>query len=187
MITIMRRIFEDGPVTLTELRSRIREDASANHKSYTAYQDAAARHLESHGLLDPAGRRVRFAHPLVYIDLGGIAKGFAVDRCIAIIEAAGISAAAVAAGGDSRIIGDRRGEPWTVGVQDPRNDESMAVLLPLVDTAVSTSGDYERFFVEDGVRYHHILDPRTGDSARAVTVIGTGAPPWSMTTAPPPV
>lgn len=132
----------------------------------------------AHVELDPAGRRVRFAHPLVYIDLGGIAKGFAVDRCIAIIEAAGISAAAVAAGGDSRIIGDRRGEPWTVGVQDPRNDESMAVLLPLVDTAVSTSGDYERFFVEDGVRYHHILDPTTGDSARdswSVTILGPNA------------
>jgi thiamine biosynthesis lipoprotein len=117
-------------------------------------------------------------HPLVYIDLGGIAKGYAVDRSMALIEAAGIMAAAVAAGGDSRIIGDRLGEPWTVGVQDPRNDEEMAVLLPLVDTAVSTSGDYQRFFVEDGVRYHHILDPKTGDSARAswsVTILGPDA------------
>ena len=121
---------------------------------------------------------MRFAHPLVYIDLGGIAKGYAVDRCISIIRTAGIDQAAVAAGGDSRIIGDRRGQPWTVGVRDPRDDQSMAVLLPLVDTAVSTSGDYERFFVEDGVRYHHILDPRTGDSARqswSVTILGPEA------------
>jgi thiamine biosynthesis lipoprotein len=128
--------------------------------------------------LDLPRQRVRFTHPLVYIDLGGIAKGYAVDRSIALIEAAGIMAAAVAAGGDSRIIGDRLGEPWTVGVQDPRNDEEMAVLLPLVDTAVSTSGDYQRFFVEDGVRYHHILDPKTGDSARAswsVTILGPDA------------
>jgi len=128
--------------------------------------------------LDRDRNRVRFAHPLVYIDLGGIAKGYAVDRCIALIRTAGIDQAAVAAGGDSRIIGDRRGQPWTVGVQDPREGQSMAVMLPLVDTAVSTSGDYERFFVEDGVRYHHILDPRTGDSARqswSVTILGPEA------------
>ncbi len=127
--------------------------------------------------IDRHGQRVRFAHPLVYIDLGGIAKGYAVDRCIELLAAAGITQASVAAGGDSRIIGDRDGEPWTVGIQDPREEE-MAVLLPLVDTAVSTSGDYERFFEEDGVRYHHILDPRTGDSARdswSVTILGPDA------------
>ena len=128
--------------------------------------------------LDTTTGRVRFSHPLVYIDLGGIAKGYAVDRCIELIAAVGIDQAAVAAGGDSRILGDRRGEPWTVGIQDPRQDDAMAVLLPLVDTAVSTSGDYERFFVEDGIRYHHILDPSTGDSARnswSVTILGSDA------------
>jgi len=127
--------------------------------------------------INPSELKVRFAHPLVYIDLGGIAKGYAVDRCIELLAAAGITQASVAAGGDSRIIGDRDGEPWTVGIQDPRA-EDMAVLLPLVDTAVSTSGDYERFFEEDGVRYHHILDPNTGDSARdswSVTILGPEA------------
>ena len=81
----------------------------------------------------------------------------------------------MSAGGDSYILGDRRGRPWTVGVRDPRNADAMAVVLPLTDTAVSTSGDYERFFEEDGVRYHHILDPATGDSARdsmSVTILG---------------
>lgn len=128
--------------------------------------------------LDFKKRRVRFAHPGVYVDLGGIAKGYAVDRCIGIVRASGIEQASVAAGGDSRIIGDRRGEPWTVGVRDPRNPSAMVVVLPLTDTAVSTSGDYERFFVEDGVRYHHILDPATGDSAReswSVTILGPEA------------
>lgn len=128
--------------------------------------------------IDPSASRVRFKHPLVYIDFGGIAKGYAVDRCIELLGAAGVSQASVAAGGDSRIIGDRNGEPWTVGIQDPRQENVMAVLLPLVDTAVSTSGDYERFFEEDGVRYHHILDPRTGDSARdswSVTILGPEA------------
>jgi thiamine biosynthesis lipoprotein len=128
--------------------------------------------------IDPVGRRVRFGHPAVYIDLGGIAKGYAVDRCIDLLIAAGVTEASVAAGGDSRILGDRRGQPWNVGVLDPRAKPEVAVLLPLMDTAVSTSGDYERYFEEDGVRYHHILDPATGDSARAsmsVTILGPRA------------
>lgn len=128
--------------------------------------------------LDEPGGRVRFGHPAVYVDLGGIAKGYAVDRCIELLRKAGVTQASVAAGGDSRILGDRNGEPWTVGIRDPRREDAVAVLLPLVDTAVSTSGDYERFFEEDGVRYHHILDPRTGDSARqswSVTILGPEA------------
>lgn len=128
--------------------------------------------------IDAAERRVRFAHPQVYVDLGGIAKGYAVDRCIDILRAAGIDQASVSAGGDSRILGDRRGHPWTVGIRDPRDEKRMVVLLPLEDTAVSTSGDYERFFDEAGVRYHHILDPSTGDSARrsmSVTILGPEA------------
>ncbi|MCZ6854430.1 MAG: FAD:protein FMN transferase [Gammaproteobacteria bacterium] len=128
--------------------------------------------------LDAANNRVRFTHPDVYVDLGGIAKGHAVDRCAAILAREGITQGTISAGGDSRIIGDRRGRPWTVGIRDPRREDAMAVLLPLVDTAVSTSGDYERFFEEGGVRYHHILDPNTGDSARAtrsVTILGADA------------
>lgn len=125
--------------------------------------------------LDPDGRRVRYAHPEVYVDLGGIAKGYAVDRAIALLREAGVGQASVSAGGDSYILGDRRGEPWTVGIRDPRNEEGMVAVLPLLDTAVSTSGDYERFFEQDGVRYHHILDPATGRSARgswSVTILG---------------
>jgi len=125
--------------------------------------------------LDPAHQRVRYAHAEVYVDLGGIAKGHAVDRAIELLLDAGIAQASVSAGGDSRIVGDRRGEPWNVGVRDPRREGVMAVMLPLLDTAVSTSGDYERYFEADGIRYHHILDPATGDSARnawSVTILG---------------
>lgn len=125
--------------------------------------------------LDAMTRSVRFARSEVYVDLGGIAKGYAVDRCIQIMVDAGIAHGSVSAGGDSRILGDRRGKPWTVGVRDPRREDAMAAVLPLTDTAVSTSGDYERFFEKDGVRYHHILDPSTGDSARdswSVTILG---------------
>ncbi|MEM1434732.1 MAG: FAD:protein FMN transferase, partial [Pseudomonadota bacterium] len=122
------------------------------------------------------GSRVRYRHPATYVDLGGIAKGFAVDRAIALLEARGITEAAVSAGGDSRILGDRRGQPWVVGVRHPRRAGEYALKLPLADTAVSTSGDYERFFERDGERVHHILDPSSGRSARgalSVTIVGS--------------
>ena len=127
---------------------------------------------------DRRGSRVKYGHPRVYIDLGGIARGHAVDRAIDILVRAGITQASVSAGGDSRIVGDCGGEPWTVGIQHPRKTEEVSALLPLTDTAVSTSGDYERYFEKDGVRYHHILDPNTGKSARgswSVTVLGPDA------------
>jgi thiamine biosynthesis lipoprotein len=79
------------------------------------------------------------------------------------------------AGGDTRVLGDRRGRPWVIGIQDPRRKDALVARIPLVDAAISTSGDYERCFEEDGVRYHHILDPETGASAsgvRSVTIIG---------------
>lgn len=129
-------------------------------------------------VLSDDGTKVHYAKPQVYVDLGGIAKGHAVDKVTSMLQVAGVTMASVSAGGDSRIIGDRQGQPWTVGVRDPRHKDGVAVLLPLIDTAVSTSGDYERFFEKDGVRYHHILDPDTGNSARgslSVTIIGPNA------------
>ncbi len=125
--------------------------------------------------LVPDGHAIRFERPGVRINLGGIAKGYAVERAVAVLAEAGFRHAIVTAGGDSRLLGDRGGEPWVVGVRDPRADEAVAVRLPLVDEAISTSGDYERYFEEDGVRYHHILSPATGEPARGVysaTVVG---------------
>ncbi len=127
---------------------------------------------------DVAGRRVRYRRPEVYIALGGIAKGHAVDRAVSLLQAAGVEQASVSAGGDSRIIGDRRGQPWRVGIRHPRDEGKVSAVLPLVDTAVSTSGDYERFFERDGERFHHILDPTTGrsaDGAWSVTILGPEA------------
>jgi thiamine biosynthesis lipoprotein len=128
-----------------------------------------------HLLLDPKARTIHYARTGVRIDLGGIAKGYAVDNCIAILKKRGITNAIVTAGGDSRLLGDRRGRPWNVGIRDPRQRGEVAAVLPLADTAISTSGDYERFFEEDGVRHHHIINPKTGKSAtgvRSVTIIG---------------
>ena len=127
-----------------------------------------------HLLLDPAGHTIYFTRPGMRIDLGGIAKGYAVDNCIAILKKRGVTNALVTAGGDSRLLGDRRGRPWNVGIRDPRKPGAVIAVLPLENTAISTSGDYERFFKENGVRYHHIIDPKTGKSAtgvRSVTVI----------------
>jgi len=128
--------------------------------------------------LDRERNTIRFLRKGVRIDLGGIAKGRAVDRGIEILSALGIEHAMVNAGGDTRLLGDRRGKPWIVGIRDPRNEGRMVTRLPLEDEAISTSGDYERYFEEDGVRYHHILVPGTGQSAREVrsaTVIGADA------------
>jgi thiamine biosynthesis lipoprotein len=116
-----------------------------------------------------------FDHPNVKIDLGGIAKGHAVDNAIDILKQRGIKHALVTAGGDTKLLGDRLGKPWMVGIRDPRNKDRQAVVLPLADTALSTSGDYERYFEQDGERFHHILSPKTGVSAyevQSVSIIG---------------
>jgi thiamine biosynthesis lipoprotein len=129
-----------------------------------------------HVLLDPKNQTVQFTQKGVRIDLGGIAKGYSVDRGIDVLKTRGITRAYVSAGGDSRILGDRFGKPWVVGIRDPRKGEGEVIKrVPLIDAAISTSGDYERFFEEDGVRYHHIIDPHTGHSAskvRSATIIG---------------
>jgi thiamine biosynthesis lipoprotein len=127
-----------------------------------------------HVIVDLPASTIRFTRPGVRIDLGGIAKGHAVDSSIAILKARGIANGTVTAGGDSRILGDRRGRPWVVGIRHPDDRERVIARIPLEDAAISTSGDYERYFDEDGVRYHHIIDPKTGRSpagVRSVTVI----------------
>ena len=129
-------------------------------------------------LLDEEHHTVRFEHPGMRIDLGGIGKGYAVDRGIDILKARGIDRALVTAGGDSRIIGDRMGRPWLVAVRHPDNPNKVVTRIPLSNSAVSTSGDYERYFDEGGVRYHHIIDPRTGHSAskvRSATILAPTA------------
>ena len=127
-----------------------------------------------HLILDEHARTLRFARAGVRIDLGGFAKGHAVDNGVAILRHLGIEHAMVSAGGDSHVLGDKRGRPWSIAIADPRRPGEVVAVLPLVDTAISTSGDYERFFERDGVRFHHIIDPATGrspDAVRSVTVL----------------
>ena len=121
---------------------------------------------------------IRKAGPELEIDLGGIAKGYAIDRAIEVLRQMGIANAAVNAGGDIGLLGGRIGEPWKIGVQHPRKPGEVLVTLQVTDRSVVTSGDYERFFEKDGVRYHHIFDPISGRPARlcqSVTVVAKDA------------
>ncbi|MBC7917849.1 MAG: FAD:protein FMN transferase [Rhodoferax sp.] len=125
--------------------------------------------------LNAKDQTIRFTVPGMCIDLGGFAKGYAVDRACALLRARGITHAHISAGGDSRVMGDRRGRPWSIGVRDPRQPGEVVAVLPLEDTSISTSGDYERYFDEGGVRFHHLIDPASGESPqqiRSVTVLG---------------
>jgi thiamine biosynthesis lipoprotein len=109
--------------------------------------------------------------------LGGIGKGFAVDRSVAILRERGLRDFMIQSGGDIYVAGSRGDRPWRLGIRDPRGaaDSSFAA-LDLSDGAISTSGDYERFFMKDGKRYHHIIDPDMGEPAkgcRSVTIVAT--------------
>ncbi len=128
--------------------------------------------------LEPQTRSVRFLNKQTKIDLGGIAKGHAVDRCIELLQSHGIKNAFVSAGGDSRVIGSKGDRLWYIGIRHPRDENKLIVNMPLQEVAISTSGDYERFFEQNGVRYHHIIDPSTGDSARksqSVTILANSS------------
>lgn len=107
------------------------------------------------------------------LDLGGIAKGYATDKAIEMLKAKGITSALVNAGGDVRVIGNKPdGKPWRIGIQHPREENGIIAKLDLTEwDTMETSGDYQRFFMKDGIRYSHILDPRTGWQPREVASV----------------
>jgi thiamine biosynthesis lipoprotein len=111
--------------------------------------------------------------------LGGIGKGYAVDRAAAIMRGRGINDFMIQSGGDLYVAGSRGDRPWRAGIQDPRGPAgSIFAAMDLSDSAFSTSGDYERSFMKDGRRYHHIIDPDSGEPAqgsRSVTIVTTRA------------
>jgi thiamine biosynthesis lipoprotein len=120
------------------------------------------------------GRRVGSRNPSVQLDLGGYAKGYALDRAAEILRREGIHDALINIGGNILALGQKGGRPWRIGIQHPREPRPLAT-MPLYDgEAVGTSGDYQRYFELDGVRYAHLLDPRTGEPAhgtQALTVL----------------
>jgi len=114
-----------------------------------------------------------------YLDFGAIAKGYAIDRGIAVLQKNGIRHAIINAGGDIRLIGRHDEKPWRIGIRHPRNKAEVIATLKLEgDVSVVTSGDYERYFVHNGQRYYHILNPRTGwpaTTSQSATVIAPNA------------
>ena len=125
-------------------------------------------------VLDPKKHSVFLRRKGMAITLGGIAKGYAVDKCVKILVEQGFVDFMVQAGGDMYVSGKKGKDPWGVAIRDPRGPrDSQFAVAPITDHSFSTSGDYERGFVKDGVRYHHILDPRTGfpaHASRSVTI-----------------
>lgn len=202
-ISLVNREAAKRPVAVGEslfyVVSRAQEISAASDGAFDITFDSVGRHYDFRGgvapdeatiaadletidyrliELDPERRTIRFKRDGVRINLGGIAKGYAVERGAQILSQRGIQHALLNAGGDSRVIGDRRGQPWIVGIRDPRADEQVVARIPLINEAISTSGDYERYFERDGVRYHHILNPDTGKPAReirSVSIIGPDA------------
>ena len=118
-------------------------------------------------------------HEQTQLDFGGIAKGYAIDRGIAVLREHGVNDAIINAGGDMRVIGSHGKLPWKIGIRHPRKPESMIGWIPVNgDKSIVTSGDYERFFKYKGKRYHHILNPSTGMPAiqsMSATVVASRA------------
>jgi len=122
------------------------------------------------------GNQVESRNPAVKLDLGGYAKGYALDRAAAILRSKGIENALINIGGNVMALGKKGDTPWRLGLQHPREPQPLAT-LPLYDgEAIGTSGDYQRYFELDGKRYSHLLDPRSGgpaDATQSLTVLIT--------------
>jgi FAD:protein FMN transferase len=131
-----------------------------------------------HVRLDRAHGTVAFDRPGVELDLGGIGKGYAVDRATAVLRARGVEAALVSAGGSTTYgFGAPPGQAaWAVAVADPLHTTRTALTVELRDRAVSVSGSYEKSFEVGGVRYSHIMDPRTGRPVQGVLSVAVLAP-----------
>jgi thiamine biosynthesis lipoprotein len=135
---------------------------------------ALARVGYRHVRLDEEAGTIYLDQPGVQIGLGGIAKGYAVDRAMEKLRARGIRSAMIAAGGDMALLGMDGEAPWRIGIKDPRRPWRIVGWFYASDTTVHTSGDYERFATVKGKRYHHILDPRRGypaSDSQAVTLL----------------
>lgn len=124
-------------------------------------------------VLDEAAQTAYLPRAGMQLDIGGIGKGYAIDKAAAVLAAHGVKSALINAGGDVRAIGNKPdGNPWRIGVQHPRQSDGMIAKLALSEwDTMETSGDYQRYFMKDGVRYAHILDPKTGQQPRELASV----------------
>ncbi len=123
------------------------------------------------------GDRVGSRNPAVMVDLGGYAKGYALDRAATILRARGVSNALINIGGNVLALGTKGKTPWRVGIQHPRAPSPLATLDLADGEAIGTSGDYQRYFELDGVRYCHLIDPRSGAPAQGTQAVTVLIPP----------
>jgi thiamine biosynthesis lipoprotein len=157
---------------------------TAKDENTVPTQEAIAKAKEAVGyenlVLDAEDKTVKFAKKGMFIDLGGIAKGYAIDKAIEILQDAGLKGGMVDIGGDLRCFGTPADSKrhWLIGLQDPQNEEEILMTLNMDDRAVATSGDYRRFVVIGEKKHSHIVNPATADSAAdlsSVTIIAPSA------------
>lgn len=161
----------------TELSPTLPEPAELKRRCALISHQALEFSPETDGGTPGCG--VRLARAGMQLGLGGIAKGWAVDRAVEKLRALGFRDFFVRAGGDFYAAGKKGRQPWRVGIRDPRGaPDSVLAVMEVTDAAFSTSGDYENFFVLDGRRYHHLIDPRTcypATASRSVTALAPSA------------
>lgn len=124
--------------------------------------------------IDGTAKTAFITRPNTRVHLGGIGKGYAIDRAIALMAERGLTDFLIQSGGDLYVRGTNNGTPWKLGIADPRGAHEPFATLQITNGTFSTSGDYERFFIKDGVRYHHLIDPDFGEPAtgcRSVTIV----------------
>lgn len=168
------RHFEPGVGALVELWGFPAGVDAPNEPPPAKRIEARLARDDSIGALEIDGRVVRSDSDTLVLDLGGIAKGEAVDRVLEILRAHAIERALVDAGGDVRVLGRRAERAWRIGIRAPRGDGVLGAVELRPGEAAFTSGDYEQFFVHEGRRMHHIVNPVTGypvEHTQAVTVL----------------
>lgn len=127
--------------------------------------------------VERSGEQIRLPRPGMQLDFGGFGKEYAADRAATLLQQQGVRHGLVNLGGDIRVIGPRTdGSPWWLGIQHPRQSERTIASVPLREGGLATSGDYERYFIHEGLRYCHILDPRTGWPVRHWQSVSVVAP-----------
>lgn len=125
-------------------------------------------------ILDKEHSAVKLARKGMKINMGGVAKGYIVGRAAAVLKKNGVKRGIIHAGGDMIVFNEIDVSSRIIGIQDPRSKDKMIGTLKISNAAIASSGDYERFFIKDGKRYHHIMDPSTGfpaDKSMAVTIV----------------
>lgn len=155
---------------------------SSSHTDIPAGNELVyAQHLVNYGnvLINPQNETVKLLYPGMKINLGAAGKGYAISKARSILVERGVKSAIISAGSSIAVIGDNKGKLWRVGIKDPRHpDETVGIVMLNGGQALSTSGDYERYFEIGGKRFHHILNPGTGmpaDECRSVTIISDDA------------